>query len=58
MSWVIIKDKIYDEIIYYIENSVVNNNEFIDNYDNELFDEKVYKIGEFDSYNNLNNYVS
>lgn len=43
MSWVIIKDKIYDEIINYIENSVVNNNEFIDNYDNELFDEKFYK---------------
>ncbi|MCE6061736.1 DNA2/NAM7 family helicase [Mycoplasmopsis agalactiae] len=58
LSWATTKDKIYDEIIHYIENSVVNNNEFTDNYDNELFDEKSYKTSEFASSNNLNNYVS
>ncbi|NEU02981.1 hypothetical protein G3563_28870, partial [Escherichia coli] len=40
------------------EHSVVNNNEFTDNYDNELSDEKSYKTSEFASSNNLNNYVS
>lgn len=58
LSWATTKDKIYDEIIHYIEHSVVNNNEFTDNYDNELSDEKSYKTSEFASSNNLNNYVS